>query len=201
MLGLLPRLPGGHEDDLFEVVHGGHLARRHQVTVVDRVEGAAHDAQTWAGSSHRRGGRESVPVADAAERERHEQEQAEDGQREDREGGRGDRQVRRLLGGLGDQRCDHFSSSPASDGCSGPDRGTARLPSSLHGYAGAPRNNTAAQCGTGYTKGATAHGPPTGGQSTRLGGSTRGRTSTSTERSRTHVRRGGGSAALRRAAA
>src|SRR4051812_46754207 len=30
---------------------------------------------------------------------------------------------------------------------------TARLPSSLHGYAGAPRNNNAAQCGTGPTTG------------------------------------------------
>ena len=37
-------LAGRHEDDLVEREPVGHLAGRHQVTVVDRVEGAAHDA-------------------------------------------------------------------------------------------------------------------------------------------------------------
>ena len=40
---LLPRVTGRHEDDLVEVEPRLHLGRRHQVAVVDRVEGAAHD--------------------------------------------------------------------------------------------------------------------------------------------------------------
>ena len=43
-VGLLPRLAGGDEDDLVEAEPGLHLGGRHQVPVVDRVEGAAHDA-------------------------------------------------------------------------------------------------------------------------------------------------------------
>ena len=43
-VGLLPRLAGGHEDDLVQPEEPCDLARRHQVPVVDRVERAAHDA-------------------------------------------------------------------------------------------------------------------------------------------------------------
>ena len=35
---------GGHEDDLVEVEALLHLAGGHQVAVVDRIEGTAHDA-------------------------------------------------------------------------------------------------------------------------------------------------------------
>src|SRR6185295_10880829 len=43
-LDLLPRLPGGHEQNLVEGEPVGDLAGRHQVSVVDRVERPAHDA-------------------------------------------------------------------------------------------------------------------------------------------------------------
>ncbi len=53
-VGLLPRLPGGDEDDLVEVEARLDLAGGHEVTVVDRVERPTHDAeahgQWWAPS-------------------------------------------------------------------------------------------------------------------------------------------------------
>src|SRR4051812_23380925 len=42
--------------------------------------------------------------------------------------------------------------------------GRRHSPSVLRGYAWAPRNNNAAQCGTCSTAGATAHDPPSGGR-------------------------------------
>ena len=43
--GLLPRLPGGHEDHFVQVEHECDLGGCHKVPVVDGVEGAAHHAQ------------------------------------------------------------------------------------------------------------------------------------------------------------
>ena len=56
-LALHPRLAGGDEDHLVELELLLHLARGHQVAVVDGVEGAAHDADAWRAraSGHRRG--------------------------------------------------------------------------------------------------------------------------------------------------
>ena len=53
-VGLLPRLPGGDEDDLVEVEARLDLTGGHEVAVVDRVERPTHDAeahgQWWAPS-------------------------------------------------------------------------------------------------------------------------------------------------------
>ena len=44
-VGFLPWLAGRYEDDFVKIESAGNLARRDQVTMVDRVEGAAHHAQ------------------------------------------------------------------------------------------------------------------------------------------------------------
>jgi hypothetical protein len=55
-VALLPRLAGGHEHDLVEREPVGDLARGDEVTVVDRVERAAHDSDTTPGYVHPRHG-------------------------------------------------------------------------------------------------------------------------------------------------
>src|SRR5690606_6782038 len=63
-VALLPRLSGGHEDHLVEVEARGDLAGRDEVTVVDRVEGAAHDAQTALALSGRAAARAAGSAAE-----------------------------------------------------------------------------------------------------------------------------------------
>ena len=46
LVELLPWAPGRHKDDLVELEAMRHLAGRHQVAVVDRIEGATHHADT-----------------------------------------------------------------------------------------------------------------------------------------------------------
>ena len=65
---LLPRLAGRHEDDLVEREPVGDLARRDQVTVVDRVERAAHDADPASRVSS--SDPFSMPTADVHSRQR-----------------------------------------------------------------------------------------------------------------------------------
>ena len=43
---LLPGLTGRNEHDLVQVEHGGNFTSCHQVSVVNRVEGSTHHAQT-----------------------------------------------------------------------------------------------------------------------------------------------------------
>ena len=45
----LPRDPGGHEHHLVQLETGLYLARSHEMTMVNRVEGAAHDPESPAG--------------------------------------------------------------------------------------------------------------------------------------------------------
>ena len=66
-VGLLPRVAGGHEDDLVEVEPGLDLGRGHQVTVVDGVEGAAHHADAGRGSRRGPSAAGSGVLASAAE--------------------------------------------------------------------------------------------------------------------------------------
>ena len=51
-LGLLPRVPGRHEDDLVEVEPRLHLRRCDQVAVVDGIEGAAHHPDSASRPGH-----------------------------------------------------------------------------------------------------------------------------------------------------
>ena len=44
LIGLLPGLAGGHEDHRIEAETVGYLASSDEVAIVDRIEGAAHDA-------------------------------------------------------------------------------------------------------------------------------------------------------------